>query len=57
MGGVNWEIGVDMYILLYIRSITNKNLLYCRGNFTQYSVMAYVGNGSEKKGVDIYVYG
>ena len=25
--GVNWEIGIDIYILLYIKQITNKNLL------------------------------
>ena len=28
-GGVmNWEIGIDMYTLIYIKWITNKNLLY-----------------------------
>ena len=28
-GGVmNWEIGIDMYTLIYIKQITNKNLLY-----------------------------
>ena len=28
-GGVmNWEIGVDIYTLIYIKWITNKNLLY-----------------------------
>ena len=28
-GGINWEIGIDIYTLLYIKEITNKNLL-CR---------------------------
>ena len=28
-GGVmNWEIGIDMYTLMCIKWITNKNLLY-----------------------------
>ena len=28
-GGVmNWEIGIDMYTLIYVKQITNKNLLY-----------------------------
>ena len=27
-GGMNWEIGIDMYTLIYIKQITNKNVLY-----------------------------
>ena len=27
-GGVNWAIGVDMYTLMCIKLMTNKNLLY-----------------------------
>ena len=27
-GGMNWEIGIDMYTLMWIKWITNKNLLY-----------------------------
>ena len=27
-GGTNWEIGIDIYTLLCIKQITNKNLLY-----------------------------
>ena len=27
-GGMNWEIGTDMYTLICIKQITNKNLLY-----------------------------
>ena len=26
LGGVNWEIGVDTYMLLYTKYITNKDL-------------------------------
>ena len=31
-GGVNWEIGINIYTLLYITQITNKDLLYNTGN-------------------------
>ena len=27
-GGMNWEIGIDMYTLMCIKQITKKNLLY-----------------------------
>ena len=27
-GGMNWEIGIDIYTLICIKLITNKNLLY-----------------------------
>ena len=27
-GVMNWEIGIDMYTLISIKWITNKNLLY-----------------------------
>jgi len=38
-GRINWEIGIDMYTLLYIKHITNKNLLYSTQNPTQYSLI------------------
>ena len=37
-GGRVWEFGTDMYILLYLKWITNKDLLYSTGNYTQYYV-------------------
>ena len=27
-GGMNWAIGIDMYTLMCIKWVTNKNLLY-----------------------------
>ena len=42
-GGVNWKTEIDIYTLLYIKYITNKDLLYTTGNSTQRSVMAYMG--------------
>ena len=55
-GGINWEIGTDIYTLLYIKQINNKNLLYSTGNSTQYSVMAYMGKESNKKKESGYMY-
>ena len=34
-GGMNWEIGIDMYTLICIKWITNKNLLYKKINKIQ----------------------
>ena len=30
--GMNWEIGIDMYTLICVKQITNKNLLYKKVN-------------------------
>ena len=49
-GGINWEIGIDIYTLVYIKSITNKNLLYSTGNSTQYSVMTYMEKNLKMSG-------
>ena len=51
---MNWEIGIDIYTLLCVKQITNKNLLYSTGNSTQFSVP----NGKEIKKMwgDIHVY-
>ena len=53
-GGINWEIGIDIYTLLYKKQITNKDQLFSTGNSTQYSAMTYMGK--ESKQVWIYVY-
>ena len=45
-GGTNWETGVDMYTLLYIKQITNKNLPHNTSNSAEYCVMAYIGKES-----------
>ena len=47
-GGVNWKIGVDIYTLLPIKQVTNKDLLFSTGNSTQYSVMTYMEKESKK---------
>ena len=37
-GGMDWDFGIDMYTLLYLKWITNKDLLYSTGNSTQYYI-------------------
>ena len=45
-GGVNWEIGLDIYTILHMKQITNEDSLYSTENSTQYFVMAYMGKES-----------
>ena len=51
-GGINWEIGTEICTLLYMKQITNKDLLYSTGKSTQYSLMTYMGKESKKE----YIY-
>ena len=51
-GGKNWEIGIDKYILLFVKEITNKDILYSTKNSTQCSVMVYIGRRIKNR-VDI----
>ena len=41
VGGMNWEIGIDIYTLLIpcIKEIANENLLYSTGNSIQCPVV------------------
>ena len=43
MGGIKWETGTDIYTLLYMKWITNKDLLHSTRNLPQYSLMTQVG--------------
>ena len=36
--GIVREFGIDMYTLLYLKWITNKDLLYSSGNSDQYYI-------------------
>ena len=38
--GIGGEFGMDMYTLLYLKQITNKDLLYSSGNSAQCYVAA-----------------
>ena len=44
--GTNWEIGTDIYTLLYMKQTTKKDLLYGIGNSTLYSLITYTGKES-----------
>ena len=47
-GEIDWEFGIDMYTLLYLKQMTNKDLLYSTGNSAQYSVITQMGKEFEK---------
>ena len=54
-GGINWEIGINIDILLYIKQITNKDQCIAQG--TQYFIMAYMGKDLKKSAyMCIYIY-
>ena len=38
-GGRDWEFGLDIYTLLYLKRITKKDLQYSTGNSAQYSII------------------
>ena len=53
-GRMDWEIGIGIYTLLCIKSITNENQLYSTGNSTQH---CRDPNGKEIQGrVDIRIH-
>ena len=49
-GGINWEIVTDTYTILYIKQITDKDLLHSTRSCIQYSVMTYMGIESKTSG-------
>ena len=53
-GGINWEIGINTDILLYIKLITNKD--QCTAQGTQYFVMAYMVFSHIGKSAYMYIY-
>ena len=53
--GLIWEIGIDIYTLLQIKQVTNKDLLYSKRISTQYSVMTYMGKEAKKDFIYVYV--
>ena len=52
---IDQQFGINIYTLLYIKQITNKDLLYSTGNSTQYSVITYMGKESEKEWMYVFV--
>ena len=54
--GIVREFGVDMYTLLFLKWITNKDLLYSTGNSVQCYVAAWMGGEFEGKCIHLYVW-
>ena len=55
-GGINQEFGINVYTLLYIKQINNKDLLYSTGNYVHYLVINYNGKESEKEYTHTHTY-
>ena len=53
-GGINYEFGVNIYTLLCIKQINNKDLPYSTGSYSQYFVITYKGKESEKNFIYMY---
>ena len=49
------EFGMDMYTLLYLKWVTNKDLLYSTWNSAQYYVPAWIG-GFGGEWIQVYVW-
>ena len=54
-GGINQEVGIDIYTILYIKQVTNKNLMYSTRNSAQYTVLTYMGKESKKEWIQEHI--
>ena len=43
MGGINCEVGINIYTLLCMEWMSNKDQMQSTGKSTQYSVVTYMG--------------
>ena len=48
-GGMNWEIGIDMYTLMCIKWITNENLLYKKKKKRKFKINKYLVTNKTKQ--------
>ena len=53
--GVVREFGINVYILLYLKRITNKVLLYSTGNWAQCYVTSWMGGKFGGEWIHVYV--
>ena len=53
--GSNREFGIDTYTLLYLKRITNKDLLYTIGNSAQCYAAAWMGGEFGREWIYVYV--
>ena len=49
-------VGINIYTLLYVKQVNNKDLLYNTRNYTQFFVITYKGNEPEKEYIYMCVY-
>ena len=54
-GGINKEIGINIYTLLHVKQITSKDLLYSTGNYSHCLIIIYKEQQSEKIHMCIYL--
>ena len=54
--GIVREFGMDRYILLYLKCITNEDLLYSTGNSVQCYVAAWMGVEFGGEWIHVYVW-
>ena len=54
--GIGRGLGIDMYTLLYLKWMTNKDLLYSTGNSTQCCVAAWMGREFRGEWIHAYVW-
>ena len=50
------EFGMDMYTLLYLKWITNKDLLYSTGNCPQCYVAVWMGGEFVEEWIHAYIW-
>ena len=55
VGRDSWEFGINTYTLLYLKWITNKDLLYSTGNSAQCYVAAWMGGEFRGEWIHVYV--
>ena len=55
-GGTVRECGMDMYTLLYLQWVTNKDLLYSARNSAQCYVAAWMAVASGGEWIHVYVW-
>ena len=53
-GGINQEFGINIYTLLYIKQVTNKDLPYSIENSTRIGYVI-MGKDSEEEWKEVYV--
>ena len=56
MGEIDRELEIDMFTLLYLKWITNKDLLYSTGNSALHYVAAWIGGELGGVCMSLYIY-